>query len=434
MAVKAQNLELLGRRIRAARARLGLSQEEVAAPEYTAAYVSHIEHGNRRPSQEALSHIAAKLGMSLEQLVEGRDPDEDLRLEVATQRAIADIHSGNAEAALEVLTKVRDRAIKNRHLRAQESSEAAIGVALFRLGRTAEAVGAFERALELLEDVPPERRTTALAGRARCLLHDGEPRRAVHLLEAHLFDLRKQQSPDPACLVETYAALIPAYFETGMIESAKDAATAGWKLAPRIPDVERRACLYVNRAQLLLTQGEPREALMSLALAADLYRHLDWHAEAAKVALAKSFVLTDQGQLVEAEALVNEILAGPSGAVGVADRIRALTRLAFIRRSKGDAKRGLEFALEAIKLAGKKFKNSAAEARREAGLCAMDLEDVTEAMEYWRAALSGFQAARDHEEVAKTARLIGDHLAKAGDTEGALEAYRQGLGSVEDLR
>lgn len=434
MLVKELKVAQLGRRVKAARLKLGLSQEEVADPTYTAAYISHIENGKRRASHEALTHIATRLGMTLEQLVSGRDPDEDLRLEVMIQRAVGQIHSGDLDEALSYLLEARDDAARACHERAVENAESAVALALYRLGRVEEAEASYERTLELTAKGPPERRTTALAGKARCLLHSGEARKAIHLLEAHLIELQQTATPDPACLVEVYAALIPGYFETGLIESAKDAAARGWALAPAIPDVERRACLYVNRAQLMLTQGESREALASLALAEDLYRHLGWRSEEMKVALAKSFVLTDQGDLEAAERLIRDALASSGQAVGIVDRIRALTRLALIHRRKGAPADGLDIAKQALKLARSGFKSSAAEAQREAGLCLLDLGDPDAALDHWRMSLATFVKSDDHEEAAKTARLIGDQLSACGDIEGAAEVYRQGLGSVEELR
>lgn len=434
MSVKTMKVDQLGRRIRSTRLKLGLSQEDVARPSYSAAYISHVEKGKRSPSQEALTHIAGKLGMTLDQLVSGRDPDEDLRLEVAVQRAVADSHSGQARQALEALEGVLRRAKEIGHARAVENAQAAVGVALFRLGRTEKALASFEQTLELLSDAGPDRRTTAVVGKARCLFHLGEVRESLHVLEAHLHDLERGSDPDPGCLVETYAALIPGYFESGMFEAAKDVAAKGWKLAPKIPDVERRACLYVNRAQLLLTQGEPREALASLALAEDLYRHLGWETESMKVALARSLVLTDQDRLDEAEALITGVLETKGSKVDKVDRVTALTRLASIRRRRGEPSESLALAQEALKLAGSGFKESAAEARREAGLAAMDLDDAGGALEHWRAALAGFIDTGDHAEIAKTSRLIAEHLASAGDTEGALEAFRQGIASMELLR
>lgn len=429
MTVKAPSPEKLGRRIRKLRQDKSLSQEDLAQPDYTAAYISHIEHGKRRASREVLGHIASRLGMTLEQLVSGRDPDEDLRLEIAAQQAMADIHQGRAKEALATLEEVRHRAAQTDNKRVLEDAEAAIGLALFRLGRTSEAQGAYERALELLEGAPPERRTTAVAGKSRCLLESNEAREAVHLLEAHLLELQRADEPDPSCLVETYAALIPGYFELDMTDMASHVATKGWKLAPDIPDPERRACLYVNRAQLMVTQGDIRQALASLALAEDLYRHLGWYAEAVKVSFARSYALMKQGDLVEAETVIRKALSTPGTVVRKSDRIRILNRLASIRRRQQDPEEALTLAREALKLAGARSVGSAADAQREIGLCLLQLGDQKGGVSHLRKALKGFSQTGEDKETARTARLLGDHLSEAGDTDGAATAYRLGLPS-----
>lgn len=427
MSVKSISPAKLGNRIKAARLKLDLSQEDVAAPDYTAAYISHVEHGKRRPSQEALAHISSRLGMTVDQLVSGRDPDEDLRLEVASQAAIADIHMGKAADALPKLEGVKARAQKVNNAHVLEAAECGIGFALFRLGRTDEAKGAYERALELAAEGPPERRTTPLVGKARCLFHSGEVRESIHVLETHLLELRSAEDPDPGCLVETYAALIPAYFETEMIDKAMEAATRGWKLAPETPDAAQRGCLYVNRAQLLVTQGHTREALTSLALAADLYRHLGWYAESVKVTFARSYALTEMGEWEEAEQLIREALEAPGSTVNKADRIRILTRLAFIRRNSDDPEEAVELASEAVKLARAGFVSSSAEAEREIGLAKMELGEPQSAISHWRKALGKYLESGHKDEAATTAQLIGDRLLEEGDAAGAAAAYREGL-------
>jgi tetratricopeptide (TPR) repeat protein len=56
----------LGNRIRILRNRLGLSQFELAKPEYVASYISAIERDKIRPSLKALQIIASRLGESVE--------------------------------------------------------------------------------------------------------------------------------------------------------------------------------------------------------------------------------------------------------------------------------------------------------------------------------------------------------------------------------
>ncbi len=433
MAVKQADLIQLGRRIRGARTKLGLSQEDVADPAYTAAFISHIEKGKRRASQEALTHIATKLGMTLEQLLSGRDPDEDLRMELDVQRGISLIHRGKAQEALELLGEVLEQARSVGHIRIADLAETALAKAQYRRGEVQEALATYERVLARVADAPPERRTSAVAGKARCLFHLNEVRESVFVLESHLTELEKSPDPDPGSLVETYAALIPAYFESGMVERAVDVTTRGWKLAPSVADPDQRACLYINRAQLLQLRGDRREALASLALAEDLFRHLDWYAQAVKVSLARSFVLTENGQYEEAEAILRDALRDAADTVDRGEQIRALTRLALVRRKLEDPTEGLALAKKALRLGGSHFAGSAADARRELGLCHLALGDTSAAITAWRRSLKDFRALGDHQEVAATAKLLGKHLAETGNLRGALKVYEEGLGSVQAL-
>lgn len=432
MAIKVEDWRLLGRRIKNLRMQRGLSQDALAEPEYSAAYISQIEHGKRRASDSALSHLASRLGVTLEQMVSGRDPEDDLRMEIAAQQAVAAIHEGRVQEALASLEETLADALSVRHARVVKLAEAAIGLALFRLGRVDEALAAYERVLS--RGGTAETRTSAMAGKARCLLAKGEAREAVFLLEGHLAELDRVDPPDPGCLVEIYAALIPVYFETGMITRAMEVASRGWELAPNVPDADQRACLYINRAMLLASRGEGREALSSLALAEDIYRHLGWYAEAVKVSLARSYVLSEEGRFAEAEVLVRAALAEAGETVSEVSRIRALGNLAHMRRVQGFPGEGLAFAEEGLRVAGDGFEGAVGEVYRELGSCALELGDEERAVKSWRKALETFRAAEDHEEAARTAKLLSRHLYAAGDLEGALQVMEQGLSSVEELQ
>jgi transcriptional regulator with XRE-family HTH domain len=61
----------VGKRIRARRLELGLSQRSIAEPGTSYAYISRIEGGARNPSIEALIAIAEKLEMTALALMTG---------------------------------------------------------------------------------------------------------------------------------------------------------------------------------------------------------------------------------------------------------------------------------------------------------------------------------------------------------------------------
>ncbi|MDQ3877762.1 MAG: tetratricopeptide repeat protein [Actinomycetota bacterium] len=422
----------VGERIRELRRRRGLSQEQLSAPNYTPAYISYIEQGKRSPSHEALSHIATRLGVDVEQLLSGRDPDDDLRLEIEIERAISEIHSGApVDAALRILKQSRKKAAEVGYERALERAELGFALAKYRTGDVPGALAGYERAYELVKDDLPARHTAALVGQARCLFQLGEAREAIHLLESHLLDLKSEDPPDPSAELQTYAALIPLYFESGMTESAKSAARKGWKLAPATESAEARACLYVNRATLMMMRKQTREALASLALADEAYRHLGWSSESTKVNLARALVLIDEGELDAAEELLDDSL---SKELSVADKVRAMCELAFLKRTRGEPGQALTIAKQALSLAGTTSVSGAAEAAREVGLCSRLLGDHKTAVSMWRKAIKLYANAENHEEMAKTANLLGDHLFETGDLKAAVVAYKQGLASVTRVR
>lgn len=61
----------VGKRIRARRLELGLTQRSIGEPGSSYAYISRIESGERSPSIEALIAIAEKLGTSALALLSG---------------------------------------------------------------------------------------------------------------------------------------------------------------------------------------------------------------------------------------------------------------------------------------------------------------------------------------------------------------------------
>jgi tetratricopeptide (TPR) repeat protein len=93
----------LGRRIRTARVAAGMTQAQVAAGEITAAYLSRIEDGQRRPEAGLLERMASRMGVSLDDLLLDVTRDKLLELELAVDHAELSLVSGNAAAALDAV-------------------------------------------------------------------------------------------------------------------------------------------------------------------------------------------------------------------------------------------------------------------------------------------------------------------------------------------
>src|SRR4026209_301299 len=76
----------IGGRLKEARLRAGLTQQQLAAERYTKAYVSALENGLVRPSMAALSFFAERLRMPASRLIGDEAPSWN-RLEADLQLA-----------------------------------------------------------------------------------------------------------------------------------------------------------------------------------------------------------------------------------------------------------------------------------------------------------------------------------------------------------
>src|SRR5680860_852741 len=85
----------IGERIREARHRAGLTQQQLAGERYTKAYISALETGIARPSMVALSFLCDRLGLPASHFIDETHPawtrlEVDMRLAAGDWQAAAD--------------------------------------------------------------------------------------------------------------------------------------------------------------------------------------------------------------------------------------------------------------------------------------------------------------------------------------------------------
>src|SRR4051794_11834943 len=134
----------LGERLRQLRVAAGMTQTGLAGERFSKEYVSQIERGKTRPTQETIDWLAARLGTDPGFLANGVSTDERGRVDAALARA---------EALLE----------------ARENAEAVTAFADLRSAVAATGL--------------PELTVRALAGEAVGRVRTGDPRAALELLE-----------------------------------------------------------------------------------------------------------------------------------------------------------------------------------------------------------------------------------------------------------
>jgi tetratricopeptide (TPR) repeat protein len=419
----------IGRRVQQLRAERGLTQKQLAEPAYTPAYVSTLEAGRVRASDEALRHIAERLGVAYDELVTGRSARlaTELRLQLTgAQRTLA---TGATEAAAEAFTAVLAEA--ETHKLAEERAAALLGLGECGIdtGDLDAARRHFEQAEQALGAAPLPVRVPALRGRAVAHYLAGELRYAVYLLESTLDELNRGGLHDPDALLLLYASVIGPYMDLGAHARAAQAAELALALAPRAGDPELVARMHRSVARTLLAEGRVAEADASLAKAAELYRGLQIRTELAHCHWMRGYVCAQNGELDRAEAELREARTMLSAKRAALYTSQVAVELADVlhRRGKSDEAAALLHEVPADLSSERGALHSAA-AHRLLGIIAEDARDTEAAEEHYVRALSLLERAGAAGDLADLCRLLGDLLRRTGRVEAALDAYRTGLG------
>src|SRR2546423_5094878 len=91
----------LGERLRQLRVAAAMTQTDLAGDRFSKEYVSQIERGKTRPTQETIEWLAGRLGVDPGFLERGVSADERRRVETLLARAEALTESGEFEPAVE---------------------------------------------------------------------------------------------------------------------------------------------------------------------------------------------------------------------------------------------------------------------------------------------------------------------------------------------
>jgi len=419
----------IGRRLRALRQEAGLTQQQLAAPVYTHAYVSTIEAGRRSPSRAAIEHFAAKLGVTPGELETGRPKGLEEGLRLRLNEARTNVSLGHVTAARQAYDEVRAAAEANGLPLVAATALEGSARCFEQEGRLDAAAEVFEAAEMLLQGIPAVAITGARCGRARCIAQKGDRRYAIYLLETLLDRLRATPSPD--ALVYTHATLIPIYFRVGAFAAAKRSADEALRLAKRVEDPYVLATMHVQVARVLLGSGHPELAREALKEAEGMFRAQDLETELGMAHLALGYTARQEGRKREARTELrkaHDIFERTGRRI---EQARASNELARLLREAGDVDAARDLVERATHLldAGSDASELAL-SHRELGLCyAVSEPELAE--KNLATAINLFELAEDTVEMAVTHRHLGHVLRLMGRRTEACDTFEAGLRVLE---
>ncbi|KMS68923.1 DNA-binding protein [Streptomyces viridochromogenes] len=421
----------IGRRVQQLRADRGLTQRQLAEPAYTPAYISTLEAGRVRASDDALRHIAGRLGVAFEELATGRPAHLVTGLRLRLTEAHRALATGDAEAAAEQYTALLAEAEAHGFTEERAAALLGLGDCGIDIGELASARRHFEQAEQVLTeaDAPLPARVPALRGRAVSHYLAGELRYAVYLLESTLDELNRGGLHDPDALLLLYASVIGPYMDMGAHARAAQSAEYALALAPQAADPALVARMHRSVARTLLAEGRVAEADASLAKAAELYRQLQIRTELANCHWMRGYVHAQNGDLEGAEAALREARAMLTAKRAALYTSQVAVELADVLHRRGKSDEAAALLHEVLSdLSPERGALHSAAAHRLLGIIAEDTHDTETAEEHYVRALSLLERAGAAGDLADLCRLLGDLLRRTGRVEAALDAYRTGLG------
>lgn len=421
------NAAQVGRRIKRLRLAAGLSQKEVAEPVITSAYLSLIESGQRTPSSEILEHLAEQLAVDTEQILTGRDPGFEARLEVELQKARSELRGGDAGNARTQVQEILKQGRKEGLTRMEARALTLLGLVEEEAGNLSLAARAFDQALEVWSEEATHLRFEAEVGQARCHYLDGRAREAAYQLETYLFELDAYGIMDPTAEARVQSTLIHIYRSLGLREKELEAARRADDLSVSIKQPDELACLKINVAGALIDHGEYADAVDVAREAERIYAGLGWPVATARSQINRAIADMRRGRLESARDLLQEALGAlDSASPDNPERAYVLNELGHVERLRGNNEQALVHLKEAARLLPEKDLPELGLNARETGLAFVDTNPKKAEREL-RRALELFREANSPHEASATLLHIGRLQELQGKTKQALKTMEEAV-------
>jgi tetratricopeptide (TPR) repeat protein len=413
----------VGRRLREARLRAGLSQRDLSFPGCSPAYISRIEAGDRIPSLQLLRQMGERLGVSEDYLATGartallsdRNPmlvDAEVALRLDDFDLARELYEQALGAARDNLTRA--------------DALEGLGHIAFRRGEPREAIQLLERSLELSRiDVAARPGTTEILARSHSALGDAET--AIGLLERCLTRYRKEN--DPVNRVRFAVLLGYALTDAGRFEQAESILAEGLEAGRGIEDPTTRARLLWSQARLRTEQGQTELAAQYARKALEVLRTTEHTLFIALTHELLAMLYNDLGRSHEAYELLQEarpMLTASASPIQLAHfRIEEARALAGI----GEKERAAAIAMEAVGALRDTQPQDAGRAYSLLGEIFADLGDTARANELLELAIEILESQPPNRYLVAAYKRRAALLREAGKVDDAIALLERGLGN-----
>ena len=428
----------LGQRLRTLRVNAGLTQTDLAGDRFSKEYVSQIERGKTRPTQETIEWLAERLNVDPGFLASGVAADERGRIEASLARAEALSENHEYAESLEEFTRVSPTIAGIAAVELQVRSLSGEAWVRLRLGEVKEAVQLLTRARAMAEDTmfSDVDRAEILYRLGACRVELASIQTAISLFNEALALAENSGLPCDRLRAEIFGHRSRCYRRQRDYEAAREDLERALELAEALDDPRSVARVYFHASLVAERQGQWVLARR--------------YAEQAKAQFEEIADRNAVGKLLNNLGGLSFLLGKPEEAVEQLkesfrvlleygtekDAASAVSSLAQVSLRTGQIEPAEEQARQALKLLGDRVDavDEIGNAQLVLGRSLMEQGRLDEAAQAFEEAEHSFDqlSSVSHRAAAWIAK--GDLAVRRGQDQMAAQLYRRAAEALQDFR
>ena len=428
----------LGERLRTLRINAGLTQTDLVGDRFSKEYVSQIERGKTRPTQETIEWLAQRLGVDPGFLASGVSADERGRIETSLARAEALSENHDYADALEEFQRIRPAVLGIASPELEVREMAGEAWALMRTGEVKQAIELLTRARGMTEDAmfSDVDRADVLFRLGACRLELSSIQTAIGLFNEALALCEKSELPCDRLRSDILHQRARCYRRQRDYEAAREDLERALELSEGLGDARTLAQVYFQASVTAERQGQWVLARKYAEQAKAQFDHLSERATVGKILNnigGLSFLLGKPqdaiDQLTESFKLLLE-----HGSE--ADAARAVSSLAQVHLRTGQIEPAETQARQALKLLGDRVDvvDEIGNAQLVLGRSLLEQGRLDEAEQAFDAAERSFDQFSSISHRASAWVAKGDLAARRGQDQVAAQLYRRAAEALQDFR
>ncbi len=428
----------LGERLRTLRVNAGLTQTDLAGERFSKEYVSQIERGKTRPTQETIAWLAERLNVDAGFLASGVAADERGRIEASLARAEALNQSHEYAGALEVFSGVMPSIVGIAATELELRALVGEAWARMRLGEVKQAVELLTRARAMAEDAmfSDVDRAEILFRLGACRVELSSIQTALGLFNEALTLAEQSELPCDRLRAEIFGWRSRCYRRQRDYEAAREDLERALELAQALDDPRSVATVYFHASLVAERQGQWVHARKYAEQARAQFEEIADRAAVGKLLNnlgGLSFLL---GKPEEAVDQLNESFRVLLEYGSEADAARAVSSLAQVNLRTGQVVPAEEQARQALKLLGDRVDvvDEIGNAQLVLGRSLLEQGRLDEAGAAFDEAEQSFEQFSSVSHRASAWIAKGDLAARRGQDQVAAQLYRRAAEALQDFR